>query len=184
SEVLFRNNENYRFFLAKYTQHILPVADTFAWCLIPNHFHFLIRIKSEKAIISHYAQSGKQKPYDPEILSVFIMERFANFFNSYSKAYNKRYNRKGSLFIDYMRRVEILDNRQLLATTFYIHKNPVHHGLTQEITEWKWSSFNSFLTESPTHLQRKTVLEWFGSKNEFEQFHLQPVNLKSAIIIE
>ncbi len=184
SEVLFRDNENYRFFLRKYIQHVLPVANTYAWCLMPNHFHFLIRIRSENEIISHYKQSGKQNPYSPELLSDFIMERFSNFFNSYCKAYNKRYDRKGSLFIDYMRRVEILDNPQLLATTFYIHKNPIHHGLTKEITEWEWSSFNSFLSESVTHLQRKSVFEWFGSKNEFEQFHLRPINLKSAVIIE
>lgn len=51
SEQLFREDENYRFFLQKYKQHILPVADTFAYCLLPNHFHCLVSIKDEEKIL-------------------------------------------------------------------------------------------------------------------------------------
>ena len=47
---LFKKDENYNFFLKKYANYINPIADTFAYCLMPNHFHFLVRIKYEKAI--------------------------------------------------------------------------------------------------------------------------------------
>lgn len=49
-ENLFRKEENYSFFLRKHLQHISPIAETIAWCLMPNHFHFLIKIKSEEEI--------------------------------------------------------------------------------------------------------------------------------------
>lgn len=45
SENLFLNDENYNFFLKRYTSYIMPVDDTFAYCLMPNHIHFLVRIK-------------------------------------------------------------------------------------------------------------------------------------------
>jgi REP element-mobilizing transposase RayT len=48
---LFKNSENYVYFLNLYDQYISPVADTFAWVLMPNHFHFLVRIKEENEII-------------------------------------------------------------------------------------------------------------------------------------
>jgi REP element-mobilizing transposase RayT len=58
-ENLFRTNENYRYFLERY-QHFIPsIADTLAYCLMPNHLHFLVRIKGEKEIRAAYPQSSK-----------------------------------------------------------------------------------------------------------------------------
>jgi hypothetical protein len=45
SDNLFRNDDNYMFFLKKYSEFISPVADTFAYCLMPNHFHLAVRMK-------------------------------------------------------------------------------------------------------------------------------------------
>lgn len=47
---LFRESKDYKHFLRLYEKYIEPIADTFAWVLMPNHFHLLIRIKSEKEI--------------------------------------------------------------------------------------------------------------------------------------
>lgn len=62
------------------------------------------------------------KSFDIEKVSEFIMERFGNLLNSYTKSFNRRNNRKGTLFIDTMRRVEITDDAQLGAIIFYIQK--------------------------------------------------------------
>lgn len=51
-ENLFRINENYRFFLQQWAKYIEPVAETFAYCLMPNHIHFLIRTRAEEEIES------------------------------------------------------------------------------------------------------------------------------------
>lgn len=45
SDNLFRQKSDYRHFLRLYQKYIVPVADTFAWVLMPNHFHLLVRIK-------------------------------------------------------------------------------------------------------------------------------------------
>jgi len=123
-------------------------------------------------------------PQSTDILPDFIMERFSNFFNGYTKAFNKQHKRKGSLFMDYMKRVEIDNTNQLLATTFYIHKNAVHHGLCKNIDDWKWSSYHTFLSEKATVLKREVVLDWFGGIEEFLNYHQQEIHLKEAIILE
>ena len=112
------------------------------------------------------------------MVSDFILERFSNFLNGYAKAFNRQNKRKGALFMNYLRRVEIKKDSQLSAILFYIHKNPVHHGLVKEIETWKWSSFQTYLSELPTKLKRNEGLEWFGGRAEFIKFHSQPIELK------
>lgn len=143
-EILFKEEENYSFFLRRFQKYLMPIVDTYSWCLLPNHFHFLIKVKPGKVIKEHFKIMKPTKRYDPLGEGDFIMERFSNFFNSYTKSFNKKYNRKGGLFIDYMRRVCIKDEDQLCATVFYIHKNPVHHGISKNIENWKWSSYPAF----------------------------------------
>lgn len=184
AEKLFNNEENYHFFLLKYKQYVNPIAGTYAFALLPNHFHFLIRIKGEQFIESHFNEKKKLKKFDPALVPDFIMERFSNFLNSYTKSFNKVYNRKGALFMDYLRRVEVLDDHQFSATLFYIHKNPVHHGYCKSMFDWKWTSYKAYLNEDSTFILKKDVLGWLGGKETFLKFHEQRVDLKNAVIIE
>lgn len=48
SEDLFRKDENYRYFLQKYSEYIYPIAETYAYCLMPNHFHLMVKVRSEE----------------------------------------------------------------------------------------------------------------------------------------
>lgn len=184
NEKLFRNDDNYKFFLTRYNKYITPLADTFAYSLLPNHFHFLIQIKPYPELQEYYKiikPHGKaEKNWQPD----FVMQQISNLLNSYAKSFNKKNNRKGALFMDYLRRVEVITDAQYSATVFYIHKNAVHHGYCKAIPDWLWSSYNSFLTNAPTKLQRQKVLEWFGGSEKFIEFHTQPIYLKNAVIAE
>jgi len=179
NEQLFLTEENYRFFLARYKKYISPVADTYCFCLLSNHFHFLVKIKEAPAIFS---MLGKQ--IAEEQLPAIISRQFSKLLNSYAKAYNKANFRKGALFIDFLRRVSIEKDTQFGATVFYIHKNPVHHGYCDTLEKWKWSSYNTLLTQKPTMLLRDEVLDWFGGIKGFIDYHSQPVYLKEAIDLE
>ena len=183
SEKLFLHSENYVFFLQKFQQHISPIASVWAWCLLPNHFHFFIEIKSLETIEKHFAATKKNTPFSEEQIPDFLMERFSNLLNSYTKAFNKVYNRKGSLFIDYLRRIEIENTEQIGATIFYIHKNPVHHHYCKKIDDWQWSSYKTMLSTATTNLEREKVLAYFGNVNEYFKYHQQEIALKNAIII-
>lgn len=180
NEKLFKEDKNYFFFLQKYKQHIFPVADTFGYCLLPNHFHFLIRIKQEEKIVAHYLSSKKKEP-QLELLSEFIMERFGNLFNSYAKAFNKEYSRMGNLFMDTMKRVEVENDAQFGTEVFYVHKNPVHHQYCEKIEDWKWSSYHSLLSNSHTLLLREELIDWFGNREKFINFHRQAIVPKGKI---
>ncbi len=178
SELLFQEEENYRYFLLKMEDHLLKVCKIWAYCLIPNHFHLLVEIKDEIEIRLEFERVKVGRAFHPELVSDFIMERFSNWLNSYTKAFNKKYSRKGGLFMNYLRRVEINRDSQLSATIFYIHKNPVHHGLVQSISDWKWSSFKIHLSDEYTYLERGLVIAWFGNNAEYVEFHNQPIELK------
>jgi REP element-mobilizing transposase RayT len=184
AEKVFLEYDNYRFFLDKYKQHITPVAETFAYNLLPNHFHLLIRIKNIDDIESHFSLKKGNQDFTLEKIPEFIMERFGNFLNSYTKSFNKINNRKGGLFMDTLRRVEIRNDSDLANEIFYVHKNAVHHQYVSKIEDWKWSSYNSILSDSPTLLQRDEILEWFGGKEQFIQFHKQTIYPKGNMNLE
>lgn len=158
NEKLFLSDENYRFFLSKFKEYILPVAEVYAWVLLPNHFHFMIRMNGFEDVSQYYLLKKGKRLLANDTFK-FLMQCFSNFLNSYTKAFNKVNNRKGALFIDYLRRVEIADDEQMGATAFYIHKNPVHHGCCKKMEEWKWSSYKSYLTKEPSTQASIELLE-------------------------
>ncbi len=179
NEELFLTGENYRFFLSRFDRYISPVADTYCYCLLSNHFHFLVQIKEAASLINWL-----KKPVDEEKLPVLVMRQFSKLLNSYAKSFNIAQSRKGGLFMDYMRRVKVETDGQLAATAFYIHKNPVHHGYCSSIEEWKWSSYTEILSEQRTKLLRTDLLECFGGITAFKEYHQQSVHLKHALVIE
>lgn len=172
-EKLFRQTNDYPLFLSRYQKHISPVANTYGYCLLPNHFHFLIHTKDEQSIQREFEKIKNNTEYYPSLASDFIMERFSNFLNSYAKTFNNTYSRKGALFIDYMRRVEVSTQDQLANTLFYIHRNPIHHHYCQSMHEWQWSSYKEIPAARSSFLLQKEVLDWFDGKQGYFNFHTQ-----------
>jgi putative transposase len=179
NEVLFKTAENYRSFLDSYKKYIAPLTDCFAFSLLPNHFHFLNRIKEEAILEPFYRKATGKIPvadWQPR----FMIKQWSNLLNSYAKSFNKKYNRKGSLFIDAVKRTEIIGESDLCYVAFYIHKNAVHHGYSDKMENWYWCSYNAILSDSPTMLQRDELLEWFGQRSRFISYHEQPIEIRSG----
>ena len=170
-ETIFLNEENYLFFLLKYKKYISPICDTFCYCLMPNHFHFLLRIKDKKTI-----QLSK-KHNNPEVTSAFLSKQFSNLFSSYTQAYNKQQGRKGSLFMRAFKRKEINDENYLRKLVHYIHLNPVEAGFCLKPNEWKFSSFNALISDKPTKLIINEVINYFDDLENFLFIHSQSSNL-------
>lgn len=162
SDILFRDNTNYEHFLKLYDLHIEPIAETYAWCLMKNHFHFLVRIKDcDEITMEKKIPSSKS---------------FSNLFNAYSKAYNKSYNRHGALFERPFKRKEINNDSYLQNVISYINNNPVHHNICEHPIEYPWSSYITCLTDKPTKLKRKEVIEIFGDIENLKYIHQQKSN--------
>jgi len=161
SEKLFKSHDNYFYFLKKYAEHISIICDTWSYCLLPNHFHLLIRIKSFESIIDQYKllKHKEVRKNDNLLLSDFIMERFSNWLNGYTKAFNKSYQRKGSLFIDYTKRSLVETDNSFTKVIHYVHANPVHHGYVEKTDQWNYSSYASIISHGKTRLLRDEILE-------------------------
>ncbi len=173
-DILFKEDENYRFFLKKYDAHISPIADTFCYCLMPNHFHFLLRIKTEKELHAHYSKKDKSLIANLqgfENLAGLNAQQFSNFFNSYTKAFNKKYSRKGSLFMRNFKRKEVDVEQYLRKFVHYIHYNPIEAFLTKRPEEYSFSSYKSLISNAPTQLHRNEVLKWFDDRSNFIYCH-------------
>jgi REP element-mobilizing transposase RayT len=171
-ENLFKEERNYPYFLKLYVHHIEPVADTFAYCLLPNHFHLLVRVKSADEIEAETKTLKVSETF--RVLSP--SQPFSNLFNAYTKAINKTYQRTGSLFEHPFGRIPITSEQYLTQLVTYIHQNPQRHGLIDDFRRWPYSSYRTLFSEKPTQLKREIVLKWFGSQQQVEQLHQQKVS--------
>ena len=186
NEKLFRTSDNYVYVLAKYAQHTKPICDTYCYCLLPDHFHLLVKMKDKQDIASCFETVKRKKllPNSDAAISDFLMERFSNWLNAYAKAYDKVYDRKGALFLDYTKRLLIEQHDCFAGVIHYIHANAVHHRLVTAVSAWQHSSYNSLLSAAPTLLLRDKVMALFGNKNEFIRFHQQPFDRGLAQLLE
>ena len=170
---LFQENTNYEYFLSLYAKYISPVANTYAWVLMRNHFHLLVKIKGEDEIQAFFQhlQGIKNLEGLKGTNRTRVNQQFSNLFNAYTKAYNKRYSRTGSLFEHPFRRIKIESNAHLKYLVYYIHHNPIHHGFCEHFLEYPWSSYLSILSPKTTNLKRAEVLEWYRNKKNLVQHH-------------
>lgn len=168
NEHLFRNEKNYYFFLEKYFEYISPIAYTYAYCLMPNHFHFLLKIKPEsllkKSGIFEMSKSLKNNLSD---ISNILSKQFKNLFRSYTGSYDKIYERRGTLLEPRFKRLLVDSKEYFINAMNYIHQNPIHHSFVDNIEDWKFSSFTNFYSDNDSKLQLETVYKLFENKTDF-----------------
>lgn len=166
---LFTEEDNYAYFLNLYEKYIDPIAETFAWVVMPNHFHLLVRLKevNERDLTGFKNLSGLKPPH----------QHFSNLFNAYTKAFNKRNNRHGSLFERAFKRKLIEDESYLKQLVLYIHNNPVHHGFCSHPIEYGWSSYLTCVSPKPTNLKHDETMEWFDNEANFKSVHNKAVEI-------
>ena len=162
---IFFDENNYSYFLKLFEKKILPIADLYCYCLLPNHFHFLVKIKSAKEIREALSQKENIG------VSNIISKQFSNFFNSYSQAINKRFSRTGKLFEQPFRRIFIESNEQLKRTVFYVHNNPRKHQLHDDIFEYPYSSLQKIINKNSEIIISERVIDIFGGLEIFNEIH-------------
>jgi len=92
-------------------------------------------------------------------------------FNAYAQAVNKRYSRTGSLFEKPFERKRIKEEDYLKQMILYIHHNPVHHSFAKNIEDYKWSSYKSVLSSSPSKIEREKIIDLFDTVENFMYCH-------------
>lgn len=180
-EKLFLSDENRYFFLTKYKQYLSPILDTYSWCLLPNHFHFLIKIKSLTKLLANfqnmnrrYLTSTEKKFLAGQIdTSVLAEQTFKRFFQSYSLSFNKYTKRKGNLFYRPFKRLEIIKDSHFTQAMVYIHANPMKHKIVKDFTTYRWSSWQHLINDKYSSPLKKEIMKWFGNKQRFIQTHME-----------
>ncbi len=117
-----------------------------------NHFHIILKTKEATE-------------------DVIISRKISNLFNAYSKAINKTYHRTGSLFQDRFARKKIENEDYLKQLIIYVHLNPVHHGFIDDHRKYRHSSYQSYLSDRPSKLDREFILSLFDTRENFEYQH-------------
>lgn len=126
----------------------------FCFCLMPNHFHFLLRQEEENGV------------------SKFL----ANFQNSYTRYVNTRHERSGHLLQGQFKALRIEAENQFLHTSRYIHLNPHTSYIVKTVDElivYPWSSLPQYIRSDKRGIcETKTILSSFSSKKKYLQFVL------------
>ena len=154
TDKLFYQERNYRYFLRLWTHYMDRHFEVWSYCLIPNHFHFLVRVREVD-------------------LPCPAIESWRRLAISYTQAINKQENRRGSLFQEHPKYLLVSTDAHLMSLVRYIHNNPLHHGLTEQLETWHYSSYSAFFSSTPSRVKCAEVIALFGSIAAFKAFHQQ-----------
>ncbi len=171
--MLFYTEDNYKYFLSKYDKYLSEYISTYAYCLLPNHFHLLVSVKETKVISN---ESSNKKVQSLEHITSF---QFRKFFTSYAMSINLQKNRTGSLFQKSFKRKEVANDAYFSNLILYIHANPQLHGLVDDFKCYRWSSYASILADKKTKLKKEAVLNWFEGIENFIACHHQKIELSN-----
>ncbi|MGB1252728.1 MAG: hypothetical protein ACPG8W_19095 [Candidatus Promineifilaceae bacterium] len=156
---LFRSSADYEQFLRLYTQHMSNVFDTYAYCLLPNHFHFFVRVHTLRGQINCW--EGALEDFRPS--SPFT--QLKRLLNDDTAPLN------GNLPLDALQIIQVTQRQQFPYLIRYIHQNPTLHAHCDNFRNWRWSSYRALLGGQPTRIPTEIVMRWFHTVDWFEELH-------------
>lgn len=128
------------------------LVEILAYCLMPNHFHFLLKQSVDNGISNYLSK----------------------FSNSYTRYFNSKHNRVGPLLQGKFKSVQIASEEQLLHLSRYIHLNPYSSGIVKhlkDLNQYPYSSLPEYLGLNDNHFCSKDmILSYFKSKNSYQNF--------------
>lgn len=137
------------------------IVEVVCYCLMPNHFHFLMRQLQENGISKFVGQLS----------------------NSYTKYFNTKYKRIGSLFQGTFKAVHINTDEQLLHVSRYIHLNPVVSGIVKKPESYRWSSYLEYIRNKPFYSSPQEILNFFSSPKKYQEFVEAQIDYGSTLEI-
>jgi REP element-mobilizing transposase RayT len=147
---IFREDNNYLFVLNRIKKYSKEFQlSLIAYCLMPNHYHFLVR-------------------QDGQLPAGSLPQRV---FNSYTKAYNKRYGHSGTLFEGSYKVVETANESHLLHLCRYIHANPVKGGVVKNLEDWPFSNYMEWIGKrAGTLVDHDFIAAFFVTADDYQEF--------------
>ncbi len=128
----------------------VKLVDFVAYCLNPNHYHF---------ILTPLVENGIER----------FMQRLGTGFTMF---FNERYERNGVLFQGKFKAVHIDSDEYLMYLNVYVNLNDKAHSLGGSTSKWiTKSSWNEYIGENKENFcNKKIVLDRFNSPKEYKEF--------------
>lgn len=179
---LFNTGENRKFFLEKFSLFLHPFCSCLAYCLLDNHVHFIVQVKSLETINNFILLTTPEtrtvsmrkcleSPNKEELIDEILERQVNRFMTSYANAYNNKFSRKGNLFQSPFRRIEIKEDAHLQQAIIYTHANAQKHGIVKDFKDYKYSSYWEVINKYSANVQANEVLRFFEGKDQFIKIH-------------
>ncbi len=148
--------------LTKIIAETASIVEILAFCLMPNHVHFLLKSLTDNGIIQF----------------------MSNFQNSYAKYFNTRHQRTGTLFQPMFKAVRIESEEQLIHVNRYIHLNPMTAYILKTIKEleiYPWSSYSEYIGMTTGFTSKALVLGFFKNISSYQKFTTDQVDYQRRL---
>ncbi len=178
-ETMFRDDNDYNRFIAKYQRYFGAFFDTYAYALMPNHFHFLVKVrqlnaKTQLMIAKEGTKMAQLVISNHRAIHHFLIDQLRRWLSGHSLYFNRKYQRTGPLLMNKVKRVGCSSSEKVKDLICYIHHNAMHHGLRQDFGQWDYDSFNLYRDDQEGGvIARKEVIEWIGDYENFIKMHLE-----------
>lgn len=172
-QIIFFSDDNYRYFLRKVRKELLSLCEIIAYCLMPNHYHFLIRVKMNSSdSITDILTTSQIGKIDP------LARKIGTLQSSYTRAIQKERNFSGSLFQQKAKAKHLDDPHHLFNCFHYIHQNPWKAKIVKEMGHWLYSSYADYCGERKGSLPNKAIAyKYLEIPEDTETFINQSKNL-------
>ncbi|AZI66648.1 hypothetical protein EIB71_02660 [Kaistella daneshvariae] len=171
---IFLNDNHYKFFLKKTEKYLLSYFDIYAYCLMRNHFHFLLRTKELDPDIFPKSNGNTQGLHSEHHV---YSKQLGKLISSYTQAFNKVEKRHGPLLESPFKRLKVDSERYLRNLIIYIHRNSLDIGIA--VTNYEYYSYKSIISNQKTVLKSKEVISYFDDDENFKLCHKERVDLDS-----
>ena len=147
-ELIFNEKSDYENLInriqeSEFNKYLIIIS----FCLMPNHYHFLVQQKTEKP----------------------VSDWIRYIFSGYTQHFNHKYSRSGTLFEGRVKSKMITDKKYLIRSSLYIHYNPVAVGLVSKPEDWEFSNYREWIGLKRSKLcDYDLIYEHFDSDVEYK----------------
>lgn len=145
-EAIFRLERDYYVFLDLYRKYVHPIANLYGYCLLPTHFHLLLRIKDKQKIVYVYSERE------------MLWGQFEGLFKAYKRHTDQAYQRRGFSFNKGVVRLVPRKKELICDLIVYLHQNPQIHGIVSDYRYWPFSSFYAYCRRDRRSMIAKEIL--------------------------